>query len=170
MLPAKSAATDALYAEIVRDHAAAIRRVARAYERDGSLAEDLAQDIFLEIWRSLGTFENRSSARTWVHRVAHNVAVEHVVRAKNARYSNWVSLAEVETLAAPSTLERGMDLDAIWTMLDRLQPADKQVLLSWLEGLTGKEIAEVTGLSESAVGVKVHRAKVVLARYADDEV
>lgn len=165
-MPAARTDADVLYEQVVRDHSAAIRRVARAYERDASLAEDLSQEVFLAIWRSLGSFEHRSSARTWIFRVAHNVAVSYVVRAKNSQVKSWVSLNDAEMLPARQDIERDAALDAVWAMVERLQPLDKQTLLSWLEGMSGKEIAEITGLSENAVGVKVHRAKALLAKLA----
>src|SRR5262245_46312421 len=71
-----------LYAEVVADFGGALERLARAYERSADKRRDLLQEIHVGLWRSLARFDGRCSLRTWVYRVAHNIATSHVIRPK----------------------------------------------------------------------------------------
>lgn len=64
---------------------AALDRLARAYELDAEVRQDLLQEIHLQLWRSFAQFDGRCSMRTWVYRVAHNVATGHVIRQRRIR-------------------------------------------------------------------------------------
>jgi hypothetical protein len=60
-------------------------RLARAYEGDADARRDLLQEIHLHLWRSFAQYDQRCSLRTWVYRVAHNVATSHVIRQRRIR-------------------------------------------------------------------------------------
>jgi RNA polymerase sigma-70 factor (ECF subfamily) len=68
------ASREDLYEEAVSTHGPALDRLARAYEADPETRRDLLQEIHLALWRSLDSFQSRCSLRTWIYRVAHNVA------------------------------------------------------------------------------------------------
>jgi DNA-directed RNA polymerase specialized sigma24 family protein len=74
------AARDALYEQAAGEFGGALHRLARAYEANPDRRQDLLQDIHIALWRSFATFDRRCSLRTWVFRVAHNVATSQVIR------------------------------------------------------------------------------------------
>ena len=69
-----------LYDEAAAAFGPALARLAVAYERDPHRRQDLLQDIHFALWRSLAAFDGRCALRTWVYRVAHNVATSHALR------------------------------------------------------------------------------------------
>src|SRR5688500_17876470 len=75
-----SAPCDALFERISAQYAAPLARLARAHEADISLQQHLLQDIPIPIWPSPPASKGRCSLRTWVCRIAHNVAATHVLR------------------------------------------------------------------------------------------
>jgi RNA polymerase sigma-70 factor (ECF subfamily) len=77
---ADAAGQEALFEKIAAEFAAPLARLARAHEADLHLQQDLLQEIHVALWRSLAAFGGRCSLRTWVYRVAHNVAATHVLR------------------------------------------------------------------------------------------
>src|SRR5664279_6098832 len=83
---------DSLYEEVAANYSGPLDRLARAYEADPDKRLDLLQDIHIAIWRSLGSFGERCSLRTWVYRVAHNVAISHVVSQKRYNSRTFVGL------------------------------------------------------------------------------
>ena len=87
-----------LYHQAGEQFAPAIARLARAMERDADKARDLEQDIHLELWRSFARFDGNCALKTWVFRVAHNVAADHVGR--HSRRPATVDIDELETLPA----------------------------------------------------------------------
>jgi RNA polymerase sigma-70 factor (ECF subfamily) len=162
----------ALYEAAIAEFGPALVRLAQSYERDPDRRQDLLQDIHFALWRSFASFDHRCSVRTWTYRVAHNVASSHVLRDRRRRARPLVGLEVLEQLPsreqAPDEHLAGV-LDAerhraqLVALLERLAPADRQLMLLYLEGLDAAAIGEVTGLSSANVATKVHRIKHVLA-------
>ncbi len=158
---------DARYVAAARTHGAMIERLARGYEADPELRRDLVQEIHAALWRSFAIFEGQCSEKSWVHRIAHNVGVTHMMTGRRKRKMPLVGLEQIAELPdgddpEHTTGERSL-ADRLLAAIHRLQPSDRQVMLLYLEDLTAAEIGEVTGLSASAVAVRIHRIKALLA-------
>ncbi|MBL8593498.1 MAG: sigma-70 family RNA polymerase sigma factor [Devosia sp.] len=167
-----AADADARYALAANRFGPALQRLASGYEWRPATREDLLQDIHLQLWRSLASFDGRCSLKTWVYRVAHNVAADHVRR--SMRGSKVLSLEDLERagnqVPVPSPEDEVSDrltLARIHQLLRRLEPLDRQVMLLYLEGEDAAAIAEVTGLSAGAVATRIHRIKRLLANHFD---
>jgi RNA polymerase sigma-70 factor (ECF subfamily) len=119
------------------------------------------------LWRSFGSFDGRCSLRTWVYRVAHNVATSQVIR-RRGRAPALVGLDELESMPDAIDHEQVLDdrraLDRMMVLIHRLDPFDRQVILLYLEGVDAASIGEITGISAGNVATKVHRVKKMLAR------
>src|SRR5687768_16274053 len=99
----------------------AVERLARAYERDADRRRDLLQEIHIALWRSLARFEGGCSMRTWVYRVAHNVATLHVLRPRT-QMPIFVAIEDVEELDAASIAEiTGLGAGAVATRVHRIK-------------------------------------------------
>jgi RNA polymerase sigma-70 factor (ECF subfamily) len=162
---------DELYAEAIAAYGAALERLARAYDTDADRVRDLLQDIHVALWQSLSRFEGRCSMRTWVYRVAHNVATSQVIR-RRAGAPTLVGLEELDAAPAAIDTEGALDthraLERLQALVRRLKPLDRQLMLLYLEGVDAASIGEVTGLSAGNVATKIHRIKAVLARRFHD--
>jgi len=163
--PAES--RERLYSEVAAEYGGALERLARAYERDADKRRDLLQEIHVALWRSLARFDGRCSMRTWVYRVAHNIATSHVIRPK-AHAPTFVASEALESIAdtidEENLLDRRRALDTLYQLIRQLNPIDRQVMLLYLEEVDAATIAEITGLSASNVATRIHRMKQVLAR------
>lgn len=159
---------DNIYRDAAASYGAALGRLARAYEADADKRRDLTQEIHFALWRSFAVFDARCSVRTWVYRVAHNVAASYVARQRRILPTVLVSLEEVDAMADPNPSGPGADrqvaLDRLLDLIHRLRPLDRQVILSYLEGLDAAAIGEITGISPGNAATKIHRIKAVLAR------
>lgn len=167
-IPAAASGADELYQAAAGTYGAALERLARAYEADADLRRDLLQEIHVALWRSFQGFDGRCSLRTWIYRVAHNVGASHVIRQRRTQLQSLVGLEELENLpdlkGGPAA-DRNRALDRLLSLIQRLKPLDRHVILSYLEGLDAASIGEITGLSPSNVATKIHRIKTVLARW-----
>lgn len=157
--------------ELYRDAAAqfsdSLARLARGYEDDPDRRRDLLQEIHLALWQSFVHFDRRCSLRTWVYRVAHNVATSHVIRDRRLRSRMLVGLDGVDAIdtgSAEQSLDQHLALEHLLGLIQRLRPTDRQVILSYLEGLDAAATAEITGLSSGNVATRIHRIKQILAR------
>ena len=93
---------DEFYRKVAEEYGASLARVAYAYEADPDLRRDLSQEIYLALWRSFEKFNGRCSLRTWIYRIAHNVATSHVVRQTRGKRSGqtFVTLEEAGVQAS----------------------------------------------------------------------
>ncbi len=158
---------DAIY----RDYYARIRRYLARLVGMGE-AEDLTQEVFLKISRSLDSFRGESSIATWVYRIATNAAIDRV---RSPAYRSRVSSAPVEesreadeVVAAAEDRVFSAEEDAIrremsgcvQDLMTQLPENYRTVLvLSEIEGMKNSEIAEVLGLSLETVKIRLHRAR-----------
>ncbi len=166
-MPGPANDQDRLFTQAASDYGAAMERLARAYEADDEERRDLLQEIYVALWRSLADFNQRCSLRTWVYRVAHNIAASHVDRQVRRRKREFVSLEEIENRAdeaAAKALAQQQVLGELYGMIRELAPLDRQVMLAYLEGTDAAAIGEITGLSASNVATKIHRVKRALSR------
>lgn len=160
---------ETLYRQAGDEFAPALARLARAVERDAEKARDLEQEMHCALWTSLSRFKGDCALKTWVYRVAHNVAADHV--AKAVRGPKKVPLEEIDTLPAAtnpeSTAAETLVLAQVGAIVRQLPPLDAQVIVLWLEGESASDISEITGLSSGAVATRVHRIKALLAGHFD---
>lgn len=153
-----------MYREAADGFGDALDRLASAYEANPEERRDLLQDIHVALWRSFSAFDGRCSLRTWVYRVAHNVATSHVIRQKRKNRS-LVTLEAIE--AMPDVQDRyddPVDLERLMALIHQLKPLDRQMTLLYLEGMDAASIGEVMGVSAGNVATKIHRIKNILAR------
>ncbi len=159
---------DELYRAAIAEHGAAIGRLLRAYEANAELRRDLLQDIHVGLWRSFAQFDRRCSLRTWVYRVAHNIASSHVAR--RMRAGKQVSLDALMELPDNRDVEEtASEKQMLEKLLIRtLGQPDRQIILLYLEDMDAGAIAEITGLRPGAIATKIHRIKALLAQRFKD--
>jgi RNA polymerase sigma-70 factor, ECF subfamily len=166
-IPTGQANQDDLYRDTVAKFGPSLERLATAYEADPEKRRDLSQDIHFQLWRSFQRYDSRCSLRTWAYRVAHHVAVSHVIRERRT-LSALVSLEELEGL--PDKVDEQLAanhrvaMTRLWSLIQHLKPLDRQVIVSYLEDLDAVSICEITGLSPANVAMRIHRVKSVLAK------
>jgi RNA polymerase sigma-70 factor, ECF subfamily len=145
--------------DLLESHGAAVRRIARAYAGADEEEEDLYQEILMQLWRGLPSFRGESTPGTWLYRVALNTALTWRRRAAN--HAAGFRKAKAATRAAAGTIGGSSRSEAaiLSDFLETLSGPDHSVILLYMEGLSYREIADVTGLGVSAVGVRLHRMK-----------
>jgi RNA polymerase sigma-70 factor (ECF subfamily) len=147
----------------VSEHGPLIRRIARSYETNRALVDEVVQEIYLALWEALPRFRGDASLRTFVVRVAHNRAITHV--AKEARRPRSVELDE-ELPDPATTPDKAAERDETRARLEqavaRLPLGQRLVVTLALEGFSPEEVAEVLGIGVSAASVRLHRAKTSL--------
>jgi RNA polymerase sigma-70 factor (ECF subfamily) len=142
------------FSELMETFAGPIRRLCAAYAASAADREDLFQDIFLAVWRALPGFRGDASVRTWLYRIAHNVALTWQTRDRR-RQSRETPLDEDIEATGRMDLRR----IALKRAIAGMTPADRTLTLLWLEGLSGAEIEDVTGVKSATVAVRLSRIR-----------
>lgn len=160
-----------LFRNLVAEHQEMVINTCYRFVFNREDAEDLAQEVFIEVFRSLDGFREEAKLSTWIYRIAVTKSLDHLRRMKRIkRFSSLKRIIGVEDpaeqIAAPSAdnpaevltgSERGRILqDAIGKLPDSQKTA---FLLSKQDGYSNQEIADILKTSVSAVESLVHRAK-----------
>ena len=145
-------------------HGAAVMKVARAYTLTPEECQDLAQEILLQAWQSLPKFEHRSSAATWFYRLALNTAMNWK-RKDTPRRDRQLPLLDVHVVRADGAeqAQHRETVEHLYKAIQRLPKADAALVLLYLDDLSYREMADVLGISENNIGVKLNRAKKALS-------
>jgi RNA polymerase sigma-70 factor (ECF subfamily) len=142
-------------------HTAILYKVARAYGATHSDREDLFQEIALQLWHSVGAWRGDCTVATWMYRVALNTALAW--RRKERRHlQGRQDLEDASGLLVASSVHDPR-LDWIYQRIAELDEANRALALLMLDGFSYREMAQVLGLSESNVGVRLNRIKAALA-------
>ncbi len=164
---------ESLFKTLLMEHGGAAVKVARAYTLTTEDCQDLAQEILLQVWRSLPQFQGRASASTWFYRVALNTALGWH-RNERRRRARQQPILEVEDLSdrgldsAQQMIEREV-VQRLYAAIRQLPKTDAALVLLYLDDLSYRQMAEVLGISESSVGVKLNRAKKALGELMNEE-
>lgn len=149
-----------LFSEMLAKNKDKLYRICALYS-DQEEAKDLFQEVLLNIWRALPSFQNKSSINTWVFRITINVCLrcKYSIDRKKKMFVKLegISLANVSDSASNYTQDSSYA--ELYSCIRRLEDIDKSIVLLYLEELSYKEIAATTGLSENHVAVKIKRIK-----------
>ncbi|MEZ5943424.1 MAG: RNA polymerase sigma factor [Planctomycetaceae bacterium] len=163
----------AIFTRWLEEHSSSVLKVARAYTLTKEDCQDLAQEILLQAWRSLPKFAGKASPATWFYRVALNTAMNWH-RNDRPRRQFQRPLLEVQTLVTNSDdscrqVEQQELVERLYAAIHQLPCTEVALVLLYLDDMSYSEMANVLGISESNVGVRLNRAKKVLATLFDAE-
>lgn len=154
------------FAELLRRHQGKVRGLLLRLASDRTLADDLAQEVFLRAYRGLAGFEGRARFSTWLYRIAYNVYLNHRTRVRELAalpegFESGAMAPETALSASRSDLRRDLDV-AIAALPDRYRAV---VMLYYLEDVSYPEIAEILDLPLGTVKTHLHRAKRLLREH-----
>ena len=163
---------------LVRRHAGWMLALAERYTNDRALAEDCVQEAFSNAFNRLGSFERKSSLKTWLHRIVVNQAL---MKLRGRRARNEIGLDSLQPefdandcrieepwkriLTPEQILAEDRLRSVVLKKIDELPASYRNVLyLRDIEEMTTREAAEALDLSEANVKVRLHRARAALKR------
>lgn len=124
---------------------------------DTYAAEDIAQEVFINIWNGLETFRSDSSYKTWIYRIAMNTCLLYI--RSNAKRQATHELNEIHLEKQQEVFYNEERFQALYKAIGELPPVDRLVMMMVLEELPYEEIGSITGISQVHLRVKIHRAK-----------
>lgn len=152
------------FRQIVEENSNRISRICSYYSKNYEDSKDLYQEILINIWKSLDKFRGDSSINTWIYRIAVNTSLTFAGKSyRNLNLSIDQMPQGIGVLLDDDELEKKqkteLHLEELETQLNLLSIIDKALITMMLEGLSMREIADVIGLTEPNVKVKIHRIK-----------
>ena len=141
---------------LVQEHKRTIYTVCYMFSHNKAEIDDLFQEILIRLWNGFDHYEGRSSARTWVYRVALNTAINQ--DKKQRRRIETVPLTvDIDPFEAdnPQTEQ----VRKLHDLILQLELIDRSLVLLWLEGISYDEIGAIIGITPNNVGVRLARIK-----------
>jgi RNA polymerase sigma-70 factor (ECF subfamily) len=156
--------TEQQFAQTVKEHKSTIYTVCYMFASDASEAEDLFQEVLVNLWKGFANFEHRSETRTWIYRIALNTCISidrKRRRTPSVRLTMDINLFE-------DSDEDTRQVDMLHKRISKLQPFDRAIVLLWLENMSYEEIGQVVGITAKNVSVRLYRIKEQLKQMSND--
>lgn len=146
---------------LVRQHKRTIYTVCYMFSTNKDEIDDLFQEILIRLWNGFDQFKGRSSAKTWIYRVALNTAINQ--DRKERRRPQTVPLTvDIDPYEADNP--QTQQIRVLYDRISRLDLIDRSLILLWLEGISYDEIGAIIGISPNNVGVRLTRIKEKLVK------
>jgi RNA polymerase sigma-70 factor (ECF subfamily) len=158
----RSGRRDEALAAILRAYKRKVFGLALSYLRSRESAEDVAQEVFIKVWKALPRFDERATVSTWIYTITRNTSFSAIrARRPNASLSDPDVMEAVETSAAEQ-VEEGSEADgtALLKLVDQLPAKQRQVVtLFYMEERSYDEVAEMLAMPIGTVKTLLHRAR-----------
>src|SRR5512147_1920597 len=146
-----------------------IIRICLIYKKDRADRDDLYQEIIMNAWNAYPGFKGLSKFSTWLYKVALNTAMS-----ENRKNKFFGLLSVLDSIKNKASVEdKNEDIELLYFAIDKLDPLEKSIVLMYLDDLSYNEISQVTGLTESNIGVRLNRIKIkiksILENYKKNE-
>jgi len=176
------AGNEEAFRKLVDKYKDAILNICYGYLRNRADAEDLAQDVFVEVYHSIDSFRENSSLYTWIYRIAVTKCLDELRYRKRLKRRAWYKSRQWDEETEPEIdeldgqypnpqddLEQQQRIEYIQRALEKLPETQREAFtLINFDGLTYKETAKAMSKTNSAVESLVHRAKQNLKKYLYD--
>ena len=159
--------TEKEFSNIVKEHRSTIYTVCYMFSNNQDEVADLFQEVLINLWKSLPSFEGRSQMRSWIYRVALNVCVSLDRKRKKLR---TVPLTmDINPYEEAETNHNSKQMDILRRRIARLPQFDRAIVLLWLENMSYEEIGAIVGITPKNVSVKLYRIKEQLKNMSSEE-
>ena len=145
------------FKEIYRSHWQRVYRLCLGYVNDPDCATDIAQETFITVWQQLPKFRGESAVGTWIFRIASNKCLRQIETQRRMPKSPLPY--QIEDIP---TTEMEEKVKYLYRSISELPESDRLIISLELEDVKQAEIAEVVGITEANVRVKIHRIKAIL--------
>jgi RNA polymerase sigma-70 factor (ECF subfamily) len=153
------------FKRIIEENNGRIQSICRYYAPTPDDRKDMYQEILINVWKSLDSFRGDSEIGTWIYRVAVNTSLNYAGKSyKQMRLNVDVESKSIQKSLIDESPDGLKDeqLNLLQTELNQLSVIDKALMGLVLQDLSTKEIADILGITEPNVRVKIHRIKEML--------
>jgi RNA polymerase sigma factor (sigma-70 family) len=148
---------EASFKKIFEANSKKIYHLCYGYTGDDDAANDLMQETFLKVWQNLDKFRNQAMISTWIYRIAVNTCLTYLRSEK--RQAKDELTPELEETKGEEVSEKNEQVAMLYKCISKLEESERIIITMVLDEVPYPEIAEISGISEGNLRVKVHRIK-----------
>ncbi|HRI29019.1 MAG TPA: sigma-70 family RNA polymerase sigma factor [Chitinophagales bacterium] len=160
---------DKEFIDLITTHQGIIHKVCSVYCQNETDREDLFQEVLLQVWKSYASFKGDSKISTWLYRVALNTAISMYRQQIKRGNKQELSLNELQLADKPTDTAFEERLKFLYQAIDKLNKIEKAIVMLYLEDYDYRQISDIVGITETNVGVKLHRIKDKLRKMAKNQ-
>lgn len=148
-----------IFVQLIQENKGIIFKICNSYCSDKNERDDLAQEIVYNLWKSFQDFNPDFKFSTWMYRIALNVAISFYRKNKSKHYVPFSESLIVFDESTDANTELENNISLLQKFISDLKEIDKSIMILYLDDKSYKEIAEITGISETNVATKINRIK-----------
>jgi len=151
------------FTELLYQNQGIVRKICNLYFHNRAEKDDYHQELIIQLWKAYPSFKSKSKFSTWMYRVCLNSAIDLLrkekTQAKTIHFENhdFVKIPDLNN-------ESSINQEKLYQAIANLSETDKAIITLYLDEFTYKEIAEIVGLSETNIGVKINRIKSIILK------
>jgi RNA polymerase sigma factor (sigma-70 family) len=145
--------------QILKDHKGILIKIIRSYCKNQDDWKDLEQEIIVQIWKSLKSYDPQYKMSTWIYRIALNVAISHYRRDKKRQGDTPIEDVIFTLTEETSHDEHQEKVDLLYRFIGNLNEFDKAMVILYLEDRSHSDIASIMGITTTNVGTRLSRIK-----------
>lgn len=146
---------------LIQEHQGIIHKICRLYRDSKEDREDLFQEITYQLWKSFPSFKREAKVSTWMYRIALNTAIASF-RKKRLDVEYHQVLPDLPDDEVDE--EYAIRQESLFATLKQLNESERAIVALYLDDLSYKQIAEIIGINENNVGVKLNRIKLKIQK------
>jgi RNA polymerase sigma factor (sigma-70 family) len=147
-----------IFIDLVQENKKIIFKICNSYCSNKEERDDLAQEIIYNLWKSYQSYNPGFKFSTWMYRIALNVAISFY-RKEKASSQHVAITKHLIVFEETKNTEEEANLNLLFKFINELKEIDRSIMLLYLDDKSYKEIAEITGITESNVATKINRIK-----------
>lgn len=147
------------FVKIIQKNQGIIHKVCNVYCDTEDDRNDLFQEIVAQLWKSFPSFRRESKVSTWMYRVALNTAITSFKKNKRRPDQNRLTYENFQIEEEKYDTETEENIKVLHKAIAQLTGIEKSIVLLYLENKKYEEIAEITGITQNYVRVKMNRVK-----------
>lgn len=151
---------EALFKEIFQTNSKKIFHLCYGYTGDADAADDLMQETFLKVWQNLDKFRNQAMISTWIYRIAVNTCLSWL-RVEKRQHKDELTETIIENKQEELS-DKNEQVALLYKCISQLEENERIIITMVLDEVPYAEIAEISGISEGNLRVKIHRIKLKL--------
>ena len=154
------------FEEMVRKNRGTIYTVCYMFSNDQDEVADLFQEVLINLWKSLPSFDDCRDVRPWIYRVSLNVCIS--LDRRKRRYKTVPLTMDINPFEETETNRNSRQMDMLRQRIAKLGQYDRAIILLWLENMSYEEIAAIMGITVKNVSVRLYRIKEELKNMSHD--
>lgn len=147
------------FSSIYLEYNGKIKNLCFGYTNSIHEADDLTQETFLSAWKHWNKFNGQSSRTTWIYRIAINKCLTHIKQSK----SKGKNINEIQNVMAFND-DDNENVTLLYKAINKLDKIDRLIITMFLDELSYKQIAEILGIKENSIAVRIYRIKLKLTK------